>query len=103
MKGLCDAMMTLLTKEYELHMIDFLVDAKNHFGMASADFERWSGKVLLILSEDDHTFNQACKDSLIRIMPNPTVVTDLLGGHLALLVKLDQYARVVADYIQKSN
>lgn len=103
MKGLCDAMMTLLTKEYELHMIDFLVDAKNHFGMVPADFERWSGKVLLILSEDDHTFNQACKDSLIRIMPNPTVVTDLLGGHLALLVKLDQYARVVADYIQKCN
>ena len=27
MEGLCDAMMTLLTREYELHMADFLIDA----------------------------------------------------------------------------
>ena len=81
-------------------MIDFLVDAKNHFGMVPADFERWSGKVLLILSVDDHTFNQACKDSLIRIMPEPIVITDILGGHLALLIRLEQYANTVTNFVQ---
>ena len=101
MEGLCDAMLPLLTCEYELHMIDFLVDAQNHFGMMRADFEKWDDRVLLILSEDDHTFNQACKDSLIAIMPNPTVVTNILGGHLALLVKLEQYAQSVSDYIMQ--
>lgn len=80
-------------------MIDFLVDAQNHFGMTRADFEKWDDRVLLILSEDDHTFNQACKDSLIAVMSNPTVVTDILGGHLALLVKLEQYAQMVSEYI----
>ena len=101
MEGLCDAMLTLLTKPYELHIIDFLIDAKNHFGMVPADFQKWDGKVLLILSEDDHTFNQACKDSLIKIMHHPTIITNILGGHLALLVKLDQYVRVVTDYIRE--
>lgn len=101
MDGLCDAMLTLLTKPYELHMIDFLVDTQNHFGMVPEDFVQWDDKVLLILSEDDHTFNQPCKDSLIKIMPNPTVITNILGGHLALLVKLEQYAQVVAGYIQE--
>ena len=103
MEGLCDAMMTLLTREYELHMADFLIDAQNHFGMIPADFERWAGKVLLILSEDDHTFNQACKDSLIRIMPEPTVVTNLLGGHLALMVRLEQYVQTVTGFIKATD
>lgn len=99
MEGLCDAMLALLTKPYELHMIDFLIDARNHFGMVPADFVQWEGRVMLILSADDDTFSQACKDSLIALMPNPAVVTNILGGHLALLVKLDAYADTVAGYI----
>ena len=99
MENLCNAMLKLLTKEYEYHMIDFLVDAENHFGMDSEDFSLFDDRVLLILSEDDNTFNQACKDALISVMTNPTVVTDITGGHLALLVKLDNYADTVSDYI----
>ncbi len=99
MEDLCDAMLVLLTKEYEYHMIDFLIDAQNHFGMTEDDFTFLKDKVLLILSEDDHTFNQACKDSLVRIMPQPTVITNITGGHLALLVKLDRYAEAVEQYI----
>lgn len=82
-------------------MIDFLCDAENYFGMTEQDFARWDDKVLLILSEDDTTFNQACKDSLIAIMPHPAVVTNLTGGHLALMVRLEQYAKLVTEYIQK--
>lgn len=101
MENLCGAMLELLTKEYEYHMIDFLVDAENHFGMTPEDFAQFNDRVLLILSEDDSTFNQACKDSLMSIMTNPTVVTDITGGHLALLVKLEKYAKTVSDYIIK--
>ena len=101
MEELCSAMLELLTKPYEYHMIDFLCDAENYFGMTEQDFTRWDDKVLLILSEDDTTFNQACKDALIAIMPNPTVVTNLTGGHLALMVRLERYAELVTEYIQK--
>lgn len=99
MEGLCDAMLALLTKPYEYHMIDFLIDAENHFGMTTKDFSLWDDRVLLILSADDATFNQACKDALIAIMTNPTVVTDITGGHLALLIKLEKYAETVEQYI----
>ena len=101
MEELCGAMLELLTKPYEYHMIDFLCDAENYFSMTEQDFARWDDKVLLILSEDDTTFNQACKDSLIAIMPHPTVVTRLTGGHLALMVRLERYAELVTEYIQK--
>jgi hypothetical protein len=32
-------------------------------------------------------------------MTNPTVVTDISGGHLALLIKLDKYSDTVTRYI----
>ena len=51
MEELCGAMLELLTKPYEYHMIDFLCDAENYFGMTEQDFARWDDKVLLILSE----------------------------------------------------
>ena len=101
MEELCGAMLELLTKPYEYYMIDFLCDAENYFGMTEQDFAGWDDKVLLILSEDDTTFNQACKDALIAIMPHPTVVTSLTGGHLALMVRLERYAELVTEYIQK--
>lgn len=99
MEELCDVMMKILTKPYELHMIDFLIDAQNHFGMSRENFFPWENKVLLILSEDDATFTRECKDALISVMTNPTVVTNLTGGHLALLVRLDEYSKCVSSYI----
>lgn len=93
------AMMELLTKPYEQHMIDFLCDAEHYFGMTRNDFAPWEGRVLLILSEDDTTFTPACREDLIALMPSPTVVTDLTGGHLALLVRLEQYADLVTKFI----
>ena len=59
MEELCGAMMELLTKPYEQHMIDFLCDAEHYFGMTRNDFAPWEGRVLLILSEDDTTFTPA--------------------------------------------
>ena len=37
MEELCGAMMELLTKPYEQHMIDFLCDAEHYFGMTRND------------------------------------------------------------------
>ncbi len=98
-QDLVNAMLCLLTKEYEVHMINLMIDIKNHLSMTSSDFKVWDKKVLLLLSEDDDAFNQACKDSLISIMPNPKVITTLTGGHLALLIKLDDYADTVSSFI----
>lgn len=99
MQGLCDVLKQLLSKPYQRHMADLLIDAASHADMVTADFARWTGRVLLILSEDDHAFNQANKDALVRLMPDPTVVTDLTGGHLALLVRMDECVDTVRAFI----
>ena len=101
MEELCGIMMELLTKEYERHMIDLLIDAQNHLGMTKENFVLWDNKVLLMLSKDDTTFTQDCKDALISMMPNPTVVTNLTGGHLALLFRLEEHIRCITAYISE--
>ena len=102
MAAICDELIRVLSKPYELHMIDLLADVKNHLTALPSDFAHLQGKVLLLLSEDDDTFNTACKQSLIQLMPEPKVITNLTGGHLALLVKVEQYATKVQNFINSS-
>ncbi|ORX55463.1 hydrolase, alpha/beta domain protein [Piromyces finnis] len=90
-----------LKKEFENHMIDLLINTEQYMDMVPNDFKKWDDKVLLILSEDDETFNESCKKELVSIMSNPTVETKLTGGHLALVVKCEEYIKVVSGYINK--
>ena len=98
-EDLCAIMMHELNKPYASHMIELLLDTQTHFGMAPDDFLPFRDKVLLILSDDDRTFPEDVKQSLINIMPDPTVVTNLDGGHLALLVRQKEYVRLVTQFI----
>lgn len=99
MAQLTEEMLKTLTKPYSLHMTLLLKDLQNHWNIRKGDFARFEGKVMLILSDDDATFNTSIKQALISVMPNPKVVTNILGGHLALLLKLDEYAKLVTGFI----
>lgn len=99
MTEICDEMVRTLTKDYEIHMTLLMKDLRNHWDMKAGDFEQYKGKVLLILSDDDFTFNESVKQALIRIMHSPQVITDILGGHLALLLKLDKYIGDIKAFI----
>ena len=101
MDTLTDEMQRSLTRPYELHMARLLCDAPNLGELVPEQFARWDGRVLLILSEDDDTFSPACKQALIELMGNPRVVTDLTGGHLALLVRLEEYATTVEGFVRE--
>ncbi len=100
MTELCDEMIVSLTKKYEMHMSLLLKDLQNHWNMERTDFAHLKGKVLLILSDDDDTFNESVKNTLISIMPEPVVVTDILGGHLALMLKFERYMQIIVQFIK---
>ncbi len=38
-ESLADVMLNMLTKEYELHMIDMLIDCGNHLNISKKDFK----------------------------------------------------------------
>lgn len=96
---MAEIMLEMMTKKYELHMIDILIDCENHLNMKPSDYDRLRDRVLLILSDDDETFNDECKKSLIRLMPEPTIITDMSGGHLGALMQINEYAETVTEYI----
>ena len=52
-------------------------------------------------SLDDTTFPQDCKDALIAVMLNYTVVTNLTGGHLALLFRLEGHIQCITAYVSE--
>ncbi len=95
LRELCDITEEKLTKKYELHMLNLLIDMESHNGMKKEEFEYLNNKVLLMLSDDDTTFTDGVKHELIALMPNPTTVTDLKGGHLALMVNCDKYVDII--------
>lgn len=97
---LCHLMTQKLTKSYGLHMLELLCDCRNHLELSSRDFFSWKGRVLRLLSEDDHTFTDGVKASLISLMPEPQVVTELPGGYLALLLQSASYLSTVTAFIQ---
>lgn len=97
---LCQLMTQKLTKSYGLHMLELLCDCRNHLELSPQDFLPWKDCVLLLLSEDDHTFTDGVKASLISLMPEPQVVTELPGGHLALLLQSASYLSTVTAFIQ---
>ncbi len=99
MSEICDEMIKTLTKEYEIHMTLLLKDLQKHWNMKKSDFLRFQNRVLLILSDDDFTFDESIKRALIDIMPSPKVITDIRGGHLAILLKIDKYTSSITSFI----
>lgn len=95
----CGIMERNLEKSYELHMLQLLIQLEDYVDSNAEDFAYLEGNVLLILSEDDHTFHTEVKEALIDLMPNPKVITDLTGGHLALLVRSQDYVALISQFI----
>ena len=89
-----------LTKEYFCHMTHLLGDLRNHLGTHTKDdFEFLRGHVLIIEPEDDDTFTKDVKDALIDAMPDPEVVRDITGGHLAMMFDMDNFMKTINDFM----
>lgn len=99
MHGFCGEVARGITKRHGLHMCGLLADLESHAGMEKADFEPFRGRVLLLLSDDDATFGPGVRRALIEIMPDPRMVTDIRGGHMAFLRQTGRYTRAVQAFI----
>lgn len=99
LEDLLRAMLLKLTNKHERHMCSLMIDLINEIDVKKSDLEYLDKMVMLLLSEDDHTFGDTVKNSLIQMMPNPIVRTDINGGHLALLLKTDFYIETVSNFI----
>ncbi|MBQ7986718.1 MAG: alpha/beta hydrolase, partial [Clostridia bacterium] len=85
-----------MSKDHFVHMTQLLGDLRNHFGLYSkADFEYLNGKVLIIEPKDDATFTDDIKTALFNMMPQPKVIDQVDGGHLAIMFNPDGYIKLI--------
>ena len=97
MKQIKDSM----TNEYFVHMDTLLGDLRNHFGThRKEDFAYLDGRVLIIEPDDDKTFTDDIKNAMINLIPNPKVVRNLKGGHLAIMLAPDETLDIISQFLR---
>lgn len=90
-----------MSKDHFIHMTRLLGDLRKHFGLyRKEDFEYLKGKVLIIEPTDDKTFTDDIKKALCAMMPQPKVIDEVEGGHLAIMFDPDGYIRLIDDCIE---
>lgn len=93
-----------ITSEYWYHMDLLLGDLMNEFGThRPEDFITFQNEVMLIFSEKDTIFSDELKDALIRLMPSQSIIHYLEGGHLALIMKAQDYLAKIEEFISMRN
>ena len=91
-----------MSKEHFIHMTHLLGDLRNHFGKyKNEDFAYLSGKVLIIEPKDDKTFTDDIKNALCNMMPQPKIIDEIDGGHLAIMFNPDGYIQLIDEFIGK--
>jgi pimeloyl-ACP methyl ester carboxylesterase len=93
-----------ITRKYWYHMDILLGDLMNEYGTHKPeDFISLKNEVLIMFSKDDKIFIDELKEALIRLMPQPVVITDIEGGHLALVVNPEEYMKQINTFISERN
>ena len=55
------------------------------------NFKHLKRRVLIIEPDDVATFTADIKDELINMMPEPTVLSEIPGGHFAMMLDTDGF------------
>ncbi len=103
-KDIIDICRSSMSGEYFALMDTLLGDIRSHAAtMTKEDFLPYKNEVLIFFSKEDTIFCDSLKQNLVDLMTDPTVVWDLKGGHLAMMVSIDEYVAALAEFIRKRN
>lgn len=88
------------TSQLDVHMAELLVDVIHQQPCSADKFAYLDGRVLLVLPEDDDFFDRDMQNDLTEMMPSP-VISYVNGGHAATLMRVDEYTRRSAEFLEK--
>ncbi len=87
------------TKEKDVHISGLLADIMRQTPVTEADFADLSGKILLILPDQDF-FSGKMQEDLIRLMHDPKIKY-VSGGHLSTVLKVEDYVKSIHEFLEK--
>lgn len=93
-----------MSNDYFVLMDTLLYDMRKYISTETKeDFAAFKDEVLIFFSKDDTIFSDCMKQNLVDLMTDPTVVWDLKGGHMAMMVSLDEYTGTLHKFICERN
>lgn len=91
-----------LTKEVMISRIALGTDFNKNWSFASADFDEWPGRVLIIESDNDPMIGAEARLRLRATYPRALVCTFEGAGHLIPLLKPEELIEVVRAFLKDS-
>jgi len=88
-----------LGKDDLLSTIACLLDFAENHPLSPDDLKDWSGRVLIIESADDATFDAATRDRLKNLYPTARIHTFEAGGHSPATTRRAEYFALVRDFM----
>ena len=82
-----------------MHISGLLADLMNQKPVTEADFAALTGRILLILPDQDF-FSGKMQEDLIRLMHGPQICY-VSGGHLSTLLKAEDYIRAIRAFLSR--
>lgn len=101
MEGLFSEVYRTYTRKLDLYITELLVDLLNVKPYTAKDFTALDGRVLLFFPAHDATFTPEMQKNLIDLMPNPKVVGNMEGGHVATFLRCEEYTDIVREFLKE--
>jgi len=91
------------SKQYISSVCWRMVDFDCYYHFTADDLNAWSGKILMCLSDDDPLTPLAVRKSLNSLYPKAALGTFSGCGHLSAILKEDEIAKVIEEFINDSD
>lgn len=88
------------SQEKDVHISGLLADLMRQRPVTAADFAPLTGRILLILPDQDF-FSEEMQKDLIALMHDPKI-TYVSGGHLSTVLKPQEYVRVIREFLAET-
>lgn len=89
-----------LTKDDALSMLSRTVTYQ-HCRFTPDDLAAWPGRILILLSEDDHATPGEVREDLIKLYPQAQIHLFQGSGHTTSWNQADEYRRVIDEFVGK--
>lgn len=100
-KAYLNEMIFYITKEKQVSLYKCMFDFGQNYTFSRDDLVNWSGKILILESDNDPTFNPFEQDAVKELYPQAHVHTFKSSGHLTMIVKREEFISVVRSFLKE--
>ncbi len=90
---------TQLSKANLVSVTEDIYDFSAHYHFRSGDLAAWSGKILILESDQDEAYGPAIRAETRAVYPQARVHTFHNAGHTAIMTDTDEYIRTICEFL----